>query len=149
MTKTQQWDLVKEILTNGKVSKKVQSQLEDILAPKTSGGSIYPPKLDEDGNITELYCNWHKEYEPVENFKKSPKAKSGYHYECKDAEKEWKKYTSKINEIKKEITTIVNGILDETISVEDAKVQKGVKELEIEKYLEGRKNKVNFSDFKI
>jgi len=54
MTKTQQWDLVKEILTNGKVSKKVQSQLEDILAPKTSGGSIYPPKLDEDGNILNL-----------------------------------------------------------------------------------------------
>jgi len=148
MTKTEQWELVKEILTNGKVSKKVQSELEVILAPKTSGGSIYPPKVDKDNNIIELYCNWHKEYEPAENFKKSPKAKSGYHYECKDAETEWKKYASKINEIKAEISTIVNSVLDETISVEEAKAQKSDKEKEIEKYIKGRRDKIDFADFK-
>ncbi len=144
MNKTQQWEMVRDILANGKVSKKIQAQLEEILAPKTGGGTIYPPKVDENGNIIELYCNWHKEYEPVEGFKKSPKAKSGYHYECKTAEGEWKKYMVKINSIKKEISNVVNNILDGNVTVEDARQIKEDKEAEISKLIEDRKNKIDF-----
>lgn len=149
MNKTQQWEAIKAILTNGKVSKKVQAELEELLAPKSGGGTIYPPKVDKDGNITELYCTWHKEYEPVEKFKKSPKAKSGYHYECTDAEAEWKKYVSAINKLKKETADTVNKILDGEIDVKEAKELKDANEAKIEQYMECRKNKVDFKDCKL
>lgn len=147
MTKTEQWEKIQEILLSNKASKKLTSALEELLKPKNGGTSMFPPKLDKDGNITELYCQWHKKYEPVDNFKTSTKSKTGYHYECKDAEKEWNLYAKEIKAQESELTKLVDKILDGEIEQVKAKELSDDIKTQIAALKEARKNKVNFENF--
>ena len=134
MNKTEQWAKVQEILSQHKASKKLTEALTELLKPKTGGHTNeFPPKLDKDGNIVELYCQWHKKYEPVDAFKISKKSKTGRHYECKEAE----------------VQTILTKLLDGEIKQTEAKAQSEHIRAEIEKIKEARKNKINFKDFSL
>jgi len=150
MNKTQQWEAVLEILSQHKTTKKIEAALADILKPKSSGhSSEFPPKVDKDGNITELYCQWHKEYEPVEGFRKSPKSKSGYHYECNVALKDWAEYGKMIKAKESETQDILAKLLDGEIEQTEAKTLSEQLKADIETIKEARKNKVNVADFSL
>ena len=43
MTKTELWAEVQELLKEHKVTNKLSQALEDLIAPKSGGGSINPP----------------------------------------------------------------------------------------------------------
>jgi len=150
MNKTEQWAKVQEILSQHKASKKLTEALTELLKPKTGGHTNeFPPKLDKDGNIVELYCQWHKKYEPVDAFKISKKSKTGRHYECKEAEQEWHEYGKMIKAKEAEVQTILTKLLDGEIKQTEAKAQSEHIRAEIEKIKEARKNKINFKDFSL
>ena len=143
MNKAQTWEAVQAILEQHKHDKRLAAELELLLAPKSGGGVTFPPKLDDDGNIIELYCAWHKQYEPVEDFK-FIKSKDKYHYECLVAEKEWTKYAKAINKIKDDIKNLINDVIDGNITPEEAKEIKETKESEIKSLETKRKNKEDY-----
>jgi len=150
MTKTEQWKKVQEILSQHKASKKLTEALTELLKPKSGGHTNeFPPKLDKDGNIVELYCQWHKQYEPVSEFRKSPKSKSGYHYECNTALKDWHAYGKLIKAKEAETQTILTKLLDGEIEQTEAKELSEQIKQDIEKLKEARKNKINFEDFSL
>lgn len=101
------------------------------------------PKYDEDNNIVELYCNWFKEYRPVSEFNKSTKSKTGYHYECKEAEKHWKQYAKDIAQCKEDITLEKNAVLDGVKTIEEAKAEISQLEAQLSQLESDRLNKVN------
>lgn len=95
-TKAQVWADVLEVLQANKASKKIIEQMEELLAPKSGGGAINPPKLDEKGNIIEAYCRFHSRYEPVENMVISGGKSKGY---CKASISLWNKTNAKIKKL--------------------------------------------------
>lgn len=149
-TKKEQWELIQGLLKDNKIkdSSKLFKGLEDLLAPKTRSVSNEFPPIIVDGEITEVYCIWFKEYRKVEDFSKSTKSKTGYHYECKDAEKEWHKYGKRIKELKAELEMEMNSVFDGIKTAEEVKeirtnILKETKLLESD-----RKAKINFDQHK-
>lgn len=100
-------DQVQELLSNSKVTKTFSSELLSILetnlAPKSSG-SINPPILDEDGNIVEAYCRFHKRYEVVSDMVISQGKSKGY---CKASISLWNKTNSAIKALDSKATKCV------------------------------------------
>lgn len=100
MTKTKQltvserWDLVLEILEHGKVSKKVQTELETILAPK-SASSVNPPLTDGD-TITDYWDRWFNQYISVAESVLSNGKPKGY---GKASLSKWNKIQATIKEL--------------------------------------------------
>ena len=86
MTKTELWNTVKETVLNHdfKDRDKLLAELSIILEPKRGGGSMHPPKLNEDGTIAEAWCKYHQTYEPAEQMvlKENGTKSAGY---CKAA----------------------------------------------------------------
>ena len=101
------------------------------------------PKYDENNNITDLYCNWFKEYRPVSEFNKSSKSKTGYHYESKEAEKHWKQYAKDIAQVKEDIILEKNAVLDGVKTIEEAKAEISQLEAQLSQLESDRLNKVN------
>jgi hypothetical protein len=144
MTKTELWNEVQSLLVTHKAKAALISSLEALLAPKQGGSTIInPPRLNEDGEIVEVYCQWHKQYEPVEDFATSSKSKTGVHYECKVASKEWQKYAKEIKTKEDEIKGLLNKILDGEIEQADAKVISETLKAEIASLNEARANKID------
>lgn len=149
-TKQETLNSVISILESNKIKEtdKLYVDLINLLSLKKGGKTNeFPPKLDKDGNIKEIYCAWHKEYEPIEEFAISKKSSTGYHYECKEASKEWQKYTKFIKVTKESINSVTNDILNEDITLEEAKVK--VDELkqniaDAERY---RSDKIDYLEF--
>ena len=151
MTKTETLEQVTKLLTDHKIKPDAPlfKELTKMFEPKTRTHSVeFPPKVDKEGNIAEIYCAWFKEYRPAEGFNKSTKSKTGYHYECKDAETEWKKYGKEIKNLKLAIAVLTDEILDEKITIDEGKK----KRLELNKQIEvleaNRLAKINFDDQK-
>lgn len=97
MTKTKQltvserWDAVLLILEDGKVSKKVQTQLEGLLAPK-SASSVNPPLMDGE-TITHYWDRWFDQYVTVAESVLSNGKPKGY---SKASLSKWNKIQGKI-----------------------------------------------------
>lgn len=147
MTKKETLEQVTKLLSQHKVAKTsdLYKELTKMFEPKKAGHSTeFPDKVDKNGNITEKYCGWFKEYRPIEEFAK--KGVKGYHYECKDAEKEWHKYAKEIKATKEQIAELTNDILDEKISIEDGKAKRSELTKLIEQLESDRKAKINFDD---
>jgi hypothetical protein len=146
LNKTQTWTKVVELLelNNVKDGEVLYTELKDLLAPKTAGSKLdeNPPKLNKKGEIIEVYCIWHKEYELVEEFAKGRK-EGTYHYECKEASKMFHQYTKLINNIKVEIESLTNDVMDGNIDVEDAKATRLEYLADIAKLESDRKAKVS------
>lgn len=114
MTKTQTWEAVSALLVEAKASKKLQAELEAILAPKSSG-SVNPPKLDKDGNIVEAYCRFHQRYEVVDNMVMSGGKSKGY---CKASISLWNKTNANIKRLNEQaVTAMGEGNMEEAQSL--------------------------------
>lgn len=103
----------------------------------------HQPLVDENGNITHLYCRWFKEYRDVTEFNKSTKSKNGYHYECKEAEKHWKAYAKEIAQTKEDILLEKNAVLDGVKTIEQAKEEIALLEAKLSQLELDRLNKIN------
>jgi len=147
MNKTQTWTKVVELLQTEAIlnDTKLYKDLELLLAPKKASAE-FPPILNSDGFVEQVYCNWHKKYEFVKEFAKVAKAKSGYAHECKVAVIEWQKYAKAIKQIEKDIANLINELLDENITTAEAKECKLEAEAEIKILRENREAKINFDD---
>ena len=93
---------VTTLLATTKVTKAFSESLMLILsnhlAPK-SGGSANSPILDEEGNIVEAYCRFHKRYEIAENMVISQGKSKGY---CKAGISAWNRNQSKVKALESE-----------------------------------------------
>jgi hypothetical protein len=106
-TKTTVWADVQAILVANKANKALTAALEAILAPKTGGGgSVNPPKVDKDGNITEAYCKFHQRYEVVSDMVLSNGKSKGY---CKAALSKWTKSNAKAKSLEAEASALLRG----------------------------------------
>lgn len=94
-TVAERWDMVLEILETNKVSKKVQSQLEILLAPK-SASSVNPPLEDEKGNITHYWDRWFNQYVTVEESVLSNGKPKGY---SKASLSKWNKMQGQVKQL--------------------------------------------------
>lgn len=103
MTKTKLWEEVQKLLADNKASAKLTSALQELLSPKTAA-SQNPPKVDKDGNITHVYCRFHKQYEPVANMVMSGGKSKGY---CKASISLWNKMNSNIKKLNAQVTEAI------------------------------------------
>lgn len=149
MKKTELNSQITSILERNKIelSSELAKELLSLVEIKTkSSKSIKEenlPKYDENNNITDLYCNWFKEYRPVSEFNKSSKSKTGYHYESKEAEKHWKQYAKDIAQVKEDITLEKNAVLDGVKTIDEAKAEIAHLETYLKQLESDRLNKVN------
>ena len=163
MTKTALNSTIQEILTRNGIE--LSSQLAiDLLGLSIKAPRVVvpqnPPLVGEIpfdslvhsiDDITDIYCQWFKEYKKVKNekgelnFSKSSKSKTGYHYECKEAESHWKLYAKDIAQIKEDILMEKNAVLDGIKTIEEAKEEIASLELKLNKLTDLRLNKVNYS----
>ena len=107
MSKKETWNNVKVAVqdlleTQPKLSNKFKDSLWDILTsnlePKGST-SLYPPKLDDEGNIVESWCRFHKRYEVIEDMVISKGKPKGY---CRASISKWNKTNSNIKKLDSE-----------------------------------------------
>ena len=146
MKKTELNSQIISILERNKIelSSELAKELLSLVEIKTkSSKEENLPKYDENNNITDLYCNWFKEYRPVSEFNKSTKSKTGYHYESKEAEKHWKQYTKDIAQVKEDITLEKNAVLDGVKTIEEAKAEISLLEAQLSQLESDRLNKIN------
>lgn len=103
MSKSTQWNEVQELLNaQAKLPKGLYEALEAILAPKTNGGAINPPKLID--GVMHYYCRFHQAYEAEENMVLSGGKSKGY---CKASISVWNKRNSAIKKLEAEISELV------------------------------------------
>ena len=94
LTVSEKWELVAQILVDGKVSKKVQTELENLLAPK-SASSVNPP-LTEGDTITHYWDRWFDQYVTVAESVLSNGKPKGY---SKASLSKWNKIQSTIKDL--------------------------------------------------
>ncbi len=94
LTVSERWELVAQILIDGKVSKKVQTELENILAPK-SASSVNPPLMDGD-TITHYWDRWFDQYVSVQESVLSNGKPKGY---SKASLSKWNKIQATIKDL--------------------------------------------------
>ena len=99
MTKTELWNKVSETLVANKASKKLIAEMEILLAPKSSGGSLHPPKLNDKGEIVEAWCKFHQRYEVIKNMVVSGDKSKGY---CKAGISKWNKLNVQVKKYESE-----------------------------------------------
>ncbi len=145
MNKTQIWDAAKLLLTNEKIEidSKMYKSLELLLAPKKAGvNNEFPPKIDEDGNVLEIYCPWIKEYMTTDNFFTKTNSKTGFESISKAGVKIQAGYGKEIKETENKIGNIINALLDEEITNEEAKEQRNEYKAHIEQLKSDREHKI-------
>lgn len=102
--------------------------MPDILAlmqSKTSGGNGSTFKKDDDGNITYVYCYYHKKWEAVEHiaYGKKTNTATGLNTMCKEGVSNWSRQQRIYNKAKSDLleqvalgevdSTNIAGLLDE------------------------------------
>lgn len=69
--------------------KKVSSILDEVLELVTSKKRETTVRYDEDGAVKEIFCWYHKEWEPVEWYGAKKSSHSGYNTMCKVGVNQW------------------------------------------------------------
>lgn len=111
MTKTELINQLNTLNENTKLPKGYADQLMNLVnqlnvrQPKAESN---PPKLDDQGNIVEVWCLKHETYEPVSEFATSTKGNTGYHNKCRIADYQWKDYLAKIKVVQADIDAAIN-----------------------------------------
>jgi len=145
MKKQEQLDLVLDILKTHKINNDALTlELTELLGPKAGGLSTNPPKLNDDGEIVELWCTWHKCYEPVESFAKR-QTKTGYNRHCTEATKQCRLYEAEVKKLQKLTKEQMEMVLEGEISVEQAKTIKEDNDAKIAELNELKEQKVDFA----
>lgn len=88
MTKTKIREAIEEVFAAHKSSKLTEEIRASLMATfeGTVTRSEHPPVLDEEGNMIEAWCKFHKRYEPIENIVLSKGKSKGY---CRAGLSEW------------------------------------------------------------
>ena len=94
VSKSNVWAQVEEILTSNKVKSNVVEALKEILAPKSGGSAVNPPKVVD--GITMYYCRFHREYYIESAMVMSAGKSKGY---CKAAISKWNKTNAQIKRL--------------------------------------------------
>lgn len=82
--------------------KKISSILDQVLEIASSKKRPVTYRTDEQGNITHIFCWYHKEWEPVEWYGKKASSHTGYNTMCKQGVNQWtrqQKAASKAKEL--------------------------------------------------
>lgn len=77
-----------ELLEKNK-DKKVDTVLPQILELCTSKKKASTVRYDDNGNVTEIFCYYHKEWEPVSLYGKKSSSHTGYNTMCKEGVNNW------------------------------------------------------------
>jgi len=110
MTKTQTWAAVQELPEFAKANKALKAALEELLAPKVAA-SANPPKVDDKGEVTEVWCRIHGQYEPIETAVMSNGKPKGY---CGAGISAWNKRNKAIKDQNNQVTELLmDGELEE------------------------------------
>lgn len=83
--------------------KKVSSILDDIIEIAMSKKQDSTVRRDEQGNVTEIFCWYHKEWEPVEWYGKKASSHSGFNTFCKEGVNSWTKQQRDFKKLKGEL----------------------------------------------
>ena len=97
ISKSNVWAQVEAILTSNKVKASVIDELKNILAPKSGGTSLNPPK--EIDGVMHHYCRFHQAYEAESGMVMSVGKSKGY---CKAAISKWNKTNANIKRMESE-----------------------------------------------
>lgn len=101
--------------------------VDELTKPKAGGGASDVNDytvFDSDGNVTHIFCTYHKKWEPIEDaegeavFKENEKSKNGYARTCNEGEAAWK---SQAKTFKTTKDGIVKDLLEGEIDNETAK----------------------------
>lgn len=99
MTKKETNEQVVALCTEHGASDELTAALNELTKPKVGGGSSDVNDytvFDADGNVTHVFCTYHKKWEPIEDedgeaiFKTNDKVKNGFDRECMDATASWR-----------------------------------------------------------
>lgn len=91
VSKSNVWAQVEAILTSNKVKANVIDELKNILAPKSGGTSLNPPK--EIDGVMHHFCRFHQTYYAESDMVMSQGKSKGY---CKAAISKWNKINAQI-----------------------------------------------------
>ena len=97
--------------SNKKVST-VLPQLLEVMTSKGGGGVGKTFKKDEDGNVTHMFCYYHKEWEDVTEHEYGKKANTatGLNTMCKDGVSKWTKQQREAKKAKEQLLeAVANG----------------------------------------
>ena len=97
VSKSNVWAQVEAILTANKVKANVIDELKNILAPKSGGTSLNPPK--EIDGVMHHFCRFHQAYEAECDMVMSQGKSKGY---CKAAISKWNKTNASIKRMESE-----------------------------------------------
>lgn len=88
---------------------KISTVLPELVELMTSKVQISCHRADEDGNVTEIFCYYHKEWELVSEceYGKKTASKTGLNTMCKEGINHW----TKQQKIKKEIPSLIMEML--------------------------------------
>ena len=99
MRKSEMIKAVQETLVAQKANKKLIEAINEIMAEYnvTKGKTeAHPPVLNNEGEIIELWCTRHEQYEPVDAFATTTRNQLGYMTTCKIAGYQWHEYSRQI-----------------------------------------------------
>lgn len=102
-------------LLQANTDKKVSTLLPQILELATAKTAQETYRTDEDGNVTEIFCWYHKEWEALEDHEYGAKAntKTGYNRMCKVGVNTWTKQQSDAKKAKaKLIDDVASGKIE-------------------------------------
>lgn len=91
-------------LLNANKDAKVSSILEQVIAIAESKKKDSTVKYDDNGNPTEIFCWYHKEWESIELFGSKSSSHSGYNTMCKQGVNSWTKQQRDFKKSKGDLT---------------------------------------------
>lgn len=113
---------------NSKVSTVLDGVIQLASAKAGGGGGAQNFIKDADGNVTHIFCYYHKKWEPVAEVEFGKKASSptGYNSMCKEGTSQWTKQQRAAKKANEELLTQVSA--GEVLPGDIASVQEGIAE---------------------
>lgn len=108
-----------QLLQNNK-DKKVASILDEVLELVSSKKRESTVRYNDDGTVKEIFCWYHKEWEPVEWYGAKKSSHSGYNTMCKAGVNQW---TAQQAEAKKAKAKVLEDVAKGKIRPEDIQVE--------------------------
>jgi len=126
MTKQKLHEEVLRLCTEHKAPEALVAKLSELTKPKVGGSADVNDYtcFDADGNVTHIFCNLHKKWEPLKDtegnvlFKEDKKSKNGYFRDCNEGIKQFREADKMLKASK---AAIMQEVLDEEITGTEAK----------------------------
>lgn len=101
--------------------KKVDTVLQDVIEMCTSKKKASTVKYDEDNNVVEIFCYYHKEWESIELYGKKSSSHTSYNTMCKEGVNNWTRQQTKA---KKALAELPDRLIAGDIKIEDLESEK-------------------------